>query len=198
MWLISRIDILSISNCPQVNATRLHWWLVNIGSGNGLVLSGAWINVDQVLWCHMASLGHIELICVNPACVESPCAQYKESRCEGKMILWPSYIHKSTIRFSILVRWQIYWVSPMFLCVRCPQCHAAWPHHDVRGSRLCSGGMRSRTCSPASCQGSQGVTCTMWYAARCANVDRKQRHSRGSSVGKVGSCDMITEIGNNN
>ena len=27
-------------NCPQVNATGLHWWYVNIGSGNGLVPSG--------------------------------------------------------------------------------------------------------------------------------------------------------------
>ena len=36
--LIWRIDILW--NCPQVNATRLHWWLVSIGSCNGLVLSG--------------------------------------------------------------------------------------------------------------------------------------------------------------
>ena len=27
-------------NCPLVNATRLHWWLVSIGSGDGLVPSG--------------------------------------------------------------------------------------------------------------------------------------------------------------
>ena len=26
-------------NCPQVNATRSHWWLFKIGSGNGLVPS---------------------------------------------------------------------------------------------------------------------------------------------------------------
>ena len=27
-------------NCPLVNTTSPHWWLVNIGSGNGLVPSG--------------------------------------------------------------------------------------------------------------------------------------------------------------
>ena len=27
-------------NCPQANATITHWWYVNIGSGNGLVLPG--------------------------------------------------------------------------------------------------------------------------------------------------------------
>ena len=31
---------LFLQNCPQVNATRPHRWLVNIGSDNGLVLSG--------------------------------------------------------------------------------------------------------------------------------------------------------------
>ena len=32
--------LISMWNCSQVNATRPHWWLVNIGSGNGLVPSG--------------------------------------------------------------------------------------------------------------------------------------------------------------
>ena len=27
-------------NCPQMNAIKHHWWLVNIGPGNGLVSSG--------------------------------------------------------------------------------------------------------------------------------------------------------------
>ena len=38
---ISSINILSISCeiCPEVNATRPHWWLGNIGSGNGLMPS---------------------------------------------------------------------------------------------------------------------------------------------------------------
>ena len=105
------------------------------------------------------------------------------------MILWPSYLHS-----AIFLYWHngIYVLNqPMFLCVRCSQCHAARPHHDVCWSRLCSGGMRSRTCCPASSQGSQGVSCTMWYAAWCANVDGKQRHGRGSSVGKVSNCDRI-------
>ena len=38
-------------NCPQVNATRPHWWSVKIGSGN----------VDQGIGRHMASLGQNEL-----------------------------------------------------------------------------------------------------------------------------------------
>ena len=29
-----------IWNWPQMNATKPHWWLVNIGSGNGLMSSG--------------------------------------------------------------------------------------------------------------------------------------------------------------
>ena len=29
-----------IWNCPQMNGQRTHWWLVNIGSGSGLVSSG--------------------------------------------------------------------------------------------------------------------------------------------------------------
>ena len=52
-----RIDILSIS-CeitPRGNATRRHWWLVNIGSGTGNVRQQAitWTNVDQLLWRHV-------------------------------------------------------------------------------------------------------------------------------------------------
>ena len=49
-------------NYSQECATRPHWWLVNIGSGNGLI--GAlrqqaitWTNVDPHLCRHMASLG---------------------------------------------------------------------------------------------------------------------------------------------
>ena len=45
-------------NCPQVNATRPHWWLVNIGPGNGMVLSGTCTNIYQILWHDVASLGH--------------------------------------------------------------------------------------------------------------------------------------------
>ena len=29
-----------LRNCPNMNVTGLHWWSVNIGSGNGLVPSG--------------------------------------------------------------------------------------------------------------------------------------------------------------
>ena len=50
-------------NCPNMNVTGLHWWSVNIGSGNGLVqLAITWANVDPDLYCHLASLGHNELI----------------------------------------------------------------------------------------------------------------------------------------
>ena len=41
--LISRIDRYLghfLWNYPQANATRSHWWLVNIGSGNDLVPQG--------------------------------------------------------------------------------------------------------------------------------------------------------------
>ena len=46
-------------NCPDMNVIGLHWWSVNIGSGNGLVPSGnkplpepmlTQISVD--IWCH--------------------------------------------------------------------------------------------------------------------------------------------------
>ena len=37
--------------CPQTNATRLYWWLVNIGSCNGLVPYGVtgpqWVKYDR-------------------------------------------------------------------------------------------------------------------------------------------------------
>ena len=55
-------------NCPQVNAIRLHWWLVNIGSGNGLVSSGNNPLPEQMLshnelghneWTHSGQLMHI-------------------------------------------------------------------------------------------------------------------------------------------
>ena len=45
----------------------LHWWSVNIGSGNGLVPSGnkplPKPMLTQISWRHMVSLGHNELIC---------------------------------------------------------------------------------------------------------------------------------------
>ena len=43
--------------CPQMNSTRPNWWLVNIGSGNGLLPQQAitWFNVDPGCICrHMA------------------------------------------------------------------------------------------------------------------------------------------------
>ena len=48
--------------------TGVHWWSVNIGSGNGLVLCAirqqaiTWANIDADLCHHMASIGHKELI----------------------------------------------------------------------------------------------------------------------------------------
>ena len=45
-------------NCPQMNATKPYWRLVNLASGNVLVPSG---KVDPELCRHMASLGHNEL-----------------------------------------------------------------------------------------------------------------------------------------
>ena len=53
-------------NCPHVNATRPQWWLVSIGSGNGLVpsaITSANVNIDLgqhwlaywlVAWQHQA------------------------------------------------------------------------------------------------------------------------------------------------
>ena len=38
MKLLNKVD--HTRHDPQVNATRPYWWLVNIGSGNGLVPSG--------------------------------------------------------------------------------------------------------------------------------------------------------------
>ena len=49
-----------LQNCSQMNNTRPHWWLVNIGSGSSfgaiIQLAIIWINFDQILWRHMASL----------------------------------------------------------------------------------------------------------------------------------------------
>ena len=41
-------------NCPQVNTTRPHWWLVNIGAGNG---SGAFRH-QAITWA---------ILCMRPA-----------------------------------------------------------------------------------------------------------------------------------
>ena len=52
-------------NCSHVNGTGTHWWIVKIGSGNGLVPSGnkslILVNIDPDLCRHMASLGHNEI-----------------------------------------------------------------------------------------------------------------------------------------
>ena len=52
--------------CPKVNATRLHLWVVNTGSENGLVLSGnkplfTWTNVDPDLCHNVATISWIKL-----------------------------------------------------------------------------------------------------------------------------------------
>ena len=46
-------------NCPNMNVTRLQWWSVNIGSGNGLVPSGnkplhepMLTEISVIIWCH--------------------------------------------------------------------------------------------------------------------------------------------------
>ena len=61
--LLSRINILSISSDITLirelvlNATRPHWWWVNVGWQQAIT----WANVDLDLCRHMASLGHSEL-----------------------------------------------------------------------------------------------------------------------------------------
>ena len=47
-------------NCLQVNARGPHW-LIKIGLCAWWHEAITWTNVDQVLWCHMVSLGHNEL-----------------------------------------------------------------------------------------------------------------------------------------
>ena len=46
-------------NSPNMNVTGLHWWSVNIGSGNGLVPSGnrslsepMLTQISVTIWCH--------------------------------------------------------------------------------------------------------------------------------------------------
>ena len=43
-------------NCPDMNITGLHWWSVNIGSGNGLVPSGNKPLPEPMLNCWPRSL----------------------------------------------------------------------------------------------------------------------------------------------
>ena len=70
--LLSRILSISSETALRVNETRPHRWLVNIGSGNGLVLSGnkplpepVLTQSDVIIWCHFfyATLSQL-LICV--------------------------------------------------------------------------------------------------------------------------------------
>ena len=61
--IISRRDVFNIS---REIAKRIHWWLVNIGSGIGLVPSGnkplPEINVDPDRFHIIESLGHHEFM----------------------------------------------------------------------------------------------------------------------------------------
>ena len=50
-------------NCPNMNVTGLHWWSVNIASGNGLVPSDNKPLPEQMLtqisvaiWCHFGTM----------------------------------------------------------------------------------------------------------------------------------------------
>ena len=50
-------------NCPHKNVIGLHWWLVNIGSGNGLVPSGnksltepMLTQISVAIWRHWATM----------------------------------------------------------------------------------------------------------------------------------------------
>ena len=52
-----------MGSCQQVNATSPHWWLVNVGSRNSLVLSGSKPLPEPMLtpshvaiWCDQASM----------------------------------------------------------------------------------------------------------------------------------------------
>ena len=56
-----------------MNVTRLHWWSINIGSGNGLVPSLSEPMLTQICH-HMASLGHNEL------------TSFEAGRCSAKLI----------------------------------------------------------------------------------------------------------------
>ena len=50
-------------NCPHMNVNGLHWWLVNISSGNGLVPSSnkplpepMLTQIFVAIWCHWATM----------------------------------------------------------------------------------------------------------------------------------------------
>ena len=64
---MSFFQCLSRCDCPIVNATRSHWWLVNIGSDNGLVPSGTKPLLEpMVTQIYMASLGNRKLTLESP------------------------------------------------------------------------------------------------------------------------------------
>ena len=53
-------------NCHQLNAIRSHWWLINIGSGKGLVPSGSkplpepmLTGISVVIWRHEATRSYV-------------------------------------------------------------------------------------------------------------------------------------------
>ena len=70
-FLLMNIFSISLWLCPLVIAKELHWWQINIVSGNDFVPSEwfgiirqqaiALTNIDQVLWCNMAAPCHNEL-----------------------------------------------------------------------------------------------------------------------------------------
>ena len=76
--LISKINLDHFHwNCPHMNATRPHWWLVNIGSGNGLVPIGTkplpepmltkFYGITQLQWFHRTATKVPNVSLVNSA-----------------------------------------------------------------------------------------------------------------------------------
>ena len=98
-----------LANCPDNDVTGLHWWSVNIGSGNGLVTSGNKPLLEPMLTqirCHMTSLGHNELNnCLTEYAYIMVCTMLVSStnlgslipfssRIEGWAVSHKPYVHK--------------------------------------------------------------------------------------------------------
>ena len=100
-----------------MDATRPHWWLVSIGSGNGLVLSGInslpGLTSTWVLWWRMETPAHNELI--------------KTTGCRWAWVsvslnpLWPIDTHNCQLTWSSLV-----YVIACSLCCTKPYLNQWW------------------------------------------------------------------------
>ena len=86
--LISKIKILSISRKIALNGRRAHWWLVSIGSGNGLVPSGSKPFPESMLTRFYDAYGITRPHWVNIKLQITPTSEMNYSQCRSRTAIF--------------------------------------------------------------------------------------------------------------